>query len=280
LPTLLWSVYWNNNPWSQAPSHRSHWSSDLDLPVFDAEKHEMLYYIGCTTAYNQRAHSVAHALANVYKKAGVSFGVMGDDEPCCGESVLNVGHKDYFEEIACNNANLFEEKGVGRMSTISPHCYDAFKNHHPNNTGKFEPLHYTQHLAELIAEDQIEFKEHLDLKVTLQDPCYLARHNDEVDAPRQVLQAIPGVELVEMENSGVDTLCCGGGGGRMWLETEAGERFSNLRVEEATETGACILATACPACISCLEDSLKAKKIDTIAVMDIAEIVGMAMGVH
>jgi len=280
LPTLLWSVYWNNNPWSQAPSQRSHWAKDMDLPVFDPEQHETLYYIGCTSAYNQRAHSVAQSLAQVYKKAGVAFGVLGDEEPCCGESVLNVGHKDYFEEIVDKNAAFFEEKGVGQMVTISPHCYDAFKNHYPNNSGKFEPVHYTQQLAGLIDEGRLKFKDELDLKVTFQDPCYLARHNDETDAPRQVLEAIPGVELVEMEYVGKDTLCCGGGGGRMWLETAAGERFSDLRVEEATQTGASVLATACPACISCLEDSLKAKKIDSIAVMDIAEIVGLAMGVH
>ena len=129
----------------------------------------------------------------------------------------------------------------------------------------------------LVDEDRLSFKKPVEIRVTIHDACYLARHNDEVEAPRRVLAAIPGVEVVEMAHTGLDTLCCGGGGGRMWMETAADERFSDLRIQEALATGAGALATACPFCIACLEDSLKAHKIRNLVVMDVAEIAALAL---
>jgi Fe-S oxidoreductase len=277
LPSLLWSVYWNNNPWSQPPSQRSQWAKDQPLPTFDPKRHEILFYVGCTSSYDRRAQKVARALARLLKAGEVSFGSLGDDEPCCGEAALNVGHKPYFEETAQQAARVFQEKGVTQLVTVSPHCYDVFKNHYPSFNGDFQPFHYTQYLAGLVDEGRLAFEGAVNLKVVFHDPCYLARHNDESQAPRRVLEAVPGVELVEMENAGLDTLCCGGGGGRMWLETASGERFSDLRVQEACRTGAGVLATACPFCITCLEDSLKAQKIEDLAVMDVAEIAALAL---
>lgn len=277
LPSVLWSVFWNQNPWSQAPSQRSSWAKDLDLPSFDPEKHEILFYVGCTASFDKRAQKVSRSLVKILKAAGVTFGVLGDDEPCCGESVLNVGHKPYFLEIVDGTMKVFQDRGVTKFITVSPHCYDVFKNHYPQMEG-FEPVHYTQYLAGLIKDKKLKFENKLKHKVTFQDPCYLARHNDESDAPRQVLKAMKGVKLNEMENIGMDTLCCGGGGGRMFLETEAGERFADLRVDQALETNADILVTACPACISCLEDSVKSKKLKDFVVMDVAELGALALG--
>jgi Fe-S oxidoreductase len=207
----------------------------------------------------------------------VAFGILGDDEPSSGAEVLDVGHKPYFREIAQHTAEVLREKGVTRLITTSPHSFDAFKNHYPHVGEGFRPMHYTQYLAELIDARRLTFEEPVALSVTFHDPCYLARHNDEVEAPRRVLAAIPGLTLVEMENHGIDTLCCGGGGGRMWLETAAGERFSDFRAQDALRTGAGVLATACPFCIACLEDSLKAQKIKDLVVMDIAEIAALAL---
>ena len=277
LPSVMWSIFWNNNPWTQAPSQRSLWAKDMVIEDFDPAVHEVLLYVGCTPSYDQRAQKVARSLVQVLEAAAVKFGTLKDDEPCCGESALNVGHKDYFRDLVDQASRVFEERGVGKMVTISPHCFDVFENHYPRMNLEFEPVHYTQFLAELIGEGRLSFKQNGDLKVTFQDPCYLARHNREEVAPRRVINAIPGVKLSEMDYAGADTLCCGGGGGRMFLETAAGERFGDLRVEQARETGAEILVTACPFCISCLEDSVKAKKVEDLVVMDIAELGALAL---
>jgi Fe-S oxidoreductase len=279
LPSMLWSEYWNNNPWSQPPSQRSDWAKNLDIPIFNPVQHEVLFYVGCTSSYDSRAQQIATSLVSVLRSAGVQFGYLGTEEPCCGEAVLSVGHKHYFDEIAHKTAEVFLERGVAKFVTISPHCYDVFKNHYPDvlESNGILPYHYTQYLAELVNEGRLEFPATQDFKVTFQDPCYLGRHNDEYEAPRRLLAAIPGVELVEMENHGVDGLCCGGGGGRMWLETEPGERFSDLRIQEAARTRADILATACPFCVVCLEDSAKAAKMNDMQVMDVAEVTALAL---
>ncbi|MEA3307908.1 MAG: (Fe-S)-binding protein [Chloroflexota bacterium] len=277
LPSLLWSNYWNDNPWGQPPSQRMQWAQDLELPLFDPAAHEILYYVGSTAAYDKRAQQVARALVKVFRAAGVAFGVLGVHEPPDGAEILDVGHRRYFEEVAEQSAELFRARGVTRLVTTSPHSYDVFKQEYGRFYAALEPLHYTQYLAELLSTGRLHFANPLARKITFHDPCYLSRHNDETVAPRRVLEAIPGVELREMENFGAETLCCGGGGGRMWLETEAGERFSDLRLDEALETGAEVLATACPFCIACLEDSVKARGIEQLQVLDIAEIVAVAV---
>jgi Fe-S oxidoreductase len=278
LPSLLWSVYWNDNPWSQPPTQRSQWAKGLEIPVYNPEQHEFLLYVGCTSSYDRRAQKIARSLVRLLQAVGISFGYLGDDEPCCGEAVLSVGHKPYFQEISENTTQLFLEKGVSHLVAISPHCYDVFKNHYPGALAENGILiqHYTQYLAQIIDEGRLRFKHSVDLVVTFQDPCYLGRHNQDYESPRRILAAIPGIELREMERSGMDGLCCGGGGGRMWLETAVGERFSDLRVLEAAHTGASLLATACPFCIVCLEDSAKMMKTEALRVMDLSEIAVLA----
>lgn len=280
LPSMLWSVYWNENPWSQPPSQRAAWAKDLDLPIFDPRVHEILLYVGCTASYDRRAQRIARALVRLLRVAEVPFGVLGAGEPCCGEAVLSVGHIPYFAEIASRTAQILADKGASHLVTISPHCYDVFKNHYPPLVGSSFPssVHYTQFLAQLVEGGRLKFHKPFAAVITFQDPCYLGRRNGEYAAPRQVLAAIPGVQLVEMSNSHADGLCCGGGGGRMWLETPAGERFSDLRVVEAAQTGATILATACPFCAVCLEDSIRLAKLNHMRVLDISEVAALAIG--
>jgi Fe-S oxidoreductase len=277
LPSLLWSIYWNDNPWSQPPSQRDVWARGLNLPAFDPQKHEVLLYIGCTSSYDRRAQKIARALVTVLNAAGVKFGTLGQHEPCCGESALSVGNLRYFEEIAQKTAAIFKEKKITDLVVISPHCYDVFRNHYPQVGIDLNPLHYTQYLAGLIADGRLKMKGNLQQRVTFQDPCYLGRHNGEYEAPRSILKAIPGLELVEMAANRSEGLCCGGGGGRMWLETVNAERFSNLRARDAERTGAGILATACPFCIVCLEDSTRSLGLDELRVLDIAEIAALAL---
>ena len=276
LPSLLWSVFWNDNTWSQPPSQRGQWAKDLALPAFDPAQHEMLLYIGGAASYDNRAQKVAAALARVLQAAGVAFGILGAEEPPSGADVLDVGHRPYFEELAAKTAAIFRERGVTRLVALSPHSYDAFKNHYPPVSEGFAPQHYVEVLAELLDAGRLKPEKLLDATIAFHDPCYLARHNAETAAARKVLAALPGVTLTEMAHSAVDTLCCGGGGGRMYLETEAGERFSDLRVDEAEVVGAQIMATACPYCIVCLEDSVKARKL-ALRVLDVAEIVTLTI---
>jgi Fe-S oxidoreductase len=198
--------------------------------------------------------------------------VLGEDEPCCGETVLRLGHLPYFKEIAEAGAKIFRDRGVGKLVAISPHCYDVFVNHYPEVNKTFEPLHYTEYLASVMDRKELQFQKSIDRKVTYHDPCFLGRRNQRYEAPRKILENIPGLKFVEMENTGPDGLCCGGGGGRMWMETAPDERFSDLRVQEAASTGASVIATACPFCITCLEDSIKSLDIEGLEVLDIAEI--------
>jgi Fe-S oxidoreductase len=272
--SVLWALYWDSNPWRRPPSQRAAWARGREIKPFEP-KDEILYYVGCTSSYDNRSQKVARALAGILRAAGVSFGTLGEQEPCCGDAAYGLGEHDYLRHIIEANARQFGEAGVKTLVTVSPHCYDMFLNHYPQTDG-FRPLHYTQYLVQLIDEGRLRFDKPFSARVTFHDPCYLGRRHGVFDAPRQVLAAIPDLELVEMARSGQDALCCGGGGGRMWMETKAGERFGDLRVQEAAETGAEVLVTACPHCIVCLEDSLK-QAGSPMRVMDVAEVAVVAL---
>lgn len=274
LSPVMWSLHWDGNPWRGPPSQRADWSRGLDIPAFTASK-EVLLYAGCTCSYDNRSQKVARALARILEASGVSYGTLGEDEPCCGDAAYALGQHDYLNQIVEANTQRFEDAGVRTMVTVSPHCYDMFLNHHPSREG-FQPLHYTQYLAQLISEGRLSFDSDYPIRATFHDPCYLGRGNGDYDAPRDVLSAIPGLELTEMPRNRAEALCCGGGGGRMWMETKAGERFSDLRAEEAVETGAEVLVTACPHCIACLEDSIK-QTDSGMRVIDVAEVVVAAI---
>ncbi len=277
LPSVLWALHWDANPWRRPPSQRSRWAKGMEVKSFQPTD-EILYYVGCTSSYDTRTQKVARALAALFRAANVSFGTLGDDEPCCGDAAHVLGQSDYLRQIIDANARLFAQRGVQTVVTTSPHCYDLFAHHYPAQDG-FRPLHYTQYLAMLIEEGRLSFDKPFPKRVTFHDPCYLGRRNGILDPPRQVLAAIPGLEFVEMAQSREEALCCGGGGGRMWMETTAGERFSSIRVQEAVSTAAEVLVTACPHCIACLEDSVKLSG-QPLRVMDLAELAAEALGLE
>ncbi len=274
LAPVMWALFTDGNPWRRPPSQRAAWSRGVEVKPFEATD-EALLYAGCTASYDNRSQKVARALTGLLQAAGVSFGTLGEAEPCCGDAAYALGQHDYLQQIIEANTSQFREAGVGAIVTVSPHCYDMFLNHYPAADG-FRPMHYTQYLAELIAGGRLRFEHPYPAKVTFHDPCYLGRRNDVYDPPRQVLAAIPGLDIVEMPRSRDDALCCGGGGGRMWMDTKAGERFSDLRTREAADTGADLLVTACPHCIACLEDSLK-QSGSRMRVMDVAELAAAAL---
>ena len=261
------------NPLGEPQEKRTEWTKDLNVKTY-TKGTEILYFSCCIPAYDPQVKRVARATANVLNRIGVNFGILGTQEVCCGESVRKAGQESLFQSLAQSNITAFNEAGVKKIVVTSPHCYNAFKNEYPELGGNFEVVHFSQYLAELIKEGKLKFTKELNKKVTYHDPCYLGRHNGIYDEPRYVLQSIPGLELVEMPDYRENSLCCGGGGGRIWMETKKGERFSDIRLEQALQVGANILALACPYCVLNFEDSvLSAEKSDAIQVKDISELV-------
>ena len=272
LKVPLGSITSRGNPWSGEPEDRSKWTEGLDVKEFTPEM-EYLYFTCCTQAYDARNQKVGQAMIKVLQSADVNFGLLKENEKCCGDAVRKMGGEELFMTLAENNIGLFEEKEVKRIIVGSPHCFNAFVKDYKEFEGNYEVWHYTQFINELIKKGKIKPKQKVEKRVTYHDPCYLGRHNNIYEEPREVLKSIPGLELVEMERNRENSLCCGGGGGGLWNEIPAEERFSVLRVEEAAETGAEIIAAACPYCISMFEDALKTiGKEEEMKVMDISEL--------
>ena len=275
LSGVLWDMHWDGNPWGRPPSARSAWANGLDIPRFDATKHSVLLYVGCTASYDRRGQKIARAVVSVLRAAGISFGTLGDEEPCCGDPARSLGNEEYFKRIAQANSHKLAAERATEVVTVSPHCYDTF-THYPGIGEAFRVRHYSQLLRDLVAERKVSFAGLEPTKVTFHDPCYLARHHDETEAPRTIMAAIPGVSIEEMERSREETLCCGGGGGRMWMETLPEDRFATSRAREAAGTGASYLVTTCPHCISCLEDGASVAGARNLKVMDLAELAVLA----
>ena len=260
------------NPWGQEPQDRANWAKDLGVKEF-SEGTEVLYFSCCYTSYDPRLKKVAQATADLLTKAGVDFGILGAKEMCCGESVRKAGNETLFKRLARENIKTFIENGVKKILVSSPHCYQAFKNEYAEFKVNFEVVHTSQYLPQLINEGRLKPTKEYNKQVTYHDPCYLGRHNQIYDEPREALKSIPGLELSEMSESRQNSLCCGMGGSRIWMETAKEERFSNLRLEQAREVGAEVLATSCPYCITQFEDSrLTQKDSESTQIKDITEI--------
>ena len=261
------------NPLREPRTNREDWAKGLNVKTF-TEGTEFLYFPGCYLCYDPRLKKVATATVNILNKAQVDFGILGIKENCCGESIRKTGNEGLFKRLARENIKTFIENGVHKILVSSPHCYHTFKNEYPEFNVNFEVVHISQYLFELISEGKLEFTKEYEKKVTYHDPCYLGRHNGIYDEPREVLKRITGLELVEMIDSRVNSLCCGGGGGRIWMDTPKGERFSDLRMEQAIDVEAEVLATSCPYCITNFEDSrLTLKDPEAIEIKDITEII-------
>ena len=265
------------NPLGEDRNKRANWAEGLGVNAF-SEEMELLYFPGCYLSYDPRLKKVARATAGILNKAGVKYGILGTRENCCGESIRKTGNEDLFKRLARENIKTFIDNGVKRIVVSSPHCYHTFKNEYPEFMVHFQVVHISQLLGELIAQGRLTLCREFPRRVTYHDPCYLGRHNGVYDAPRSVLKGIAGLELIEMTDSRKRSLCCGGGGGRIWMETVKGERFSDLRVVQAVDAGAEVLATACPYCIANFEDSrLALEDENALTIKDITEIVYEAM---
>ncbi len=285
--TALMGIFRQGNPSGMARQDRELWAEGVEDSLQRAKQAvqegcDLLYFVGCIPSYDQRIHPVARALLKIFESAGLTVGTLGTQESCCGNEVRRMGEVGLFEMLAEENGELLRSVGARRIVTTSPHCFNTFVNEY--GLDEMEVLHYTQLLANLIENGEVAFPGSLAAEdgsekvVTYHDPCFLGKQNHIYDEPRAILDAIPGVKLVEMDRSRERSLCCEGGGGRMWVEgTNLEERLAFQRVQEAAETGAEVLAVACPFCLLTLEDAVKVEGLDEqLRVMDIMELVELA----
>ncbi len=271
------SIISEGNPLQGVREKRADWAKDLPVKPFE-EGMELLYFVGCYLSYDPRMKKVAVATAELLNKAGINFGILGTQENCCGESIRKTGSEEVFKRLAKDNIKAFIDNGVKKILVSSPHCYHTFKNEYPEFMVDFEIVHISQFLLELIETGKLELGNAYAKKVTYHDPCYLGRHNQIYNEPRKVLNSVPGLELVEMPDTGKNSLCCGGGGGRIWMDTPLQERFSDLRLKQAKANEADVLVTACPYCVTNFEESrLNLEYDDILEVKDITEIVREAI---
>jgi Fe-S oxidoreductase/nitrate reductase gamma subunit len=268
-----------HNPWSYPPAQRTQWKESLQLPVVNGKSPEYVYWIGCAGAFEPAAQSISRSTAAILKKAGVDFAVMGS-ETCTGDPARRLGEEGLFERAKNANLEKLRATGAKKIVTHCPHCLNSLKNEYPSTgEAEFEVIHHSQLIAELIAEKKIELKDRGTKEtVTFHDPCYLGRHNGEYDAPRSVVGAVPGINLVEMPRAREKSFCCGGGGGQMWLESTGKSRVEGLRLAEAQQTGASVVATGCPFCKVMLESAAATRSgANDVRVRDLSEIVHDAM---
>ena len=275
--TVSASLTSEGNPLNEKRADRAKWAEGLSVKPFK-EGMEFLYFACCYLCYDPRLKKVARATVELLKSAEVDFGILGTSESCCGESIRKTGNEALFKRLARENIKTFIDNGVKKILVSSPHCYHTFKNEYPEFMANFEVVYISQYLAQLVAEGRLQVSQDYAKTVTYHDPCYLGRHNGVYDEPRQILQTIPGLELREMPDSRVDSFCCGGGGGRIWMETPKEERFSDLRLDQAVGVGAEVLVTSCPYCITNFEDSrLNRDDSDVIEIKDITEVMREAI---
>ena len=277
----LESTFKFGNPWGRGKAKRSEWAQGLNVKdLTGGGEAEIVYFVGCTPAYDDRVQAVARAMVKVFQKAGVDFGTLGNEELCCGSEMRRLGEEGLFEFLVEDSLEIFKQHGVKRMVTTSPHCYNTFKNEYEGLD--FEVQHYTQFVADLIEQGKLVFSGEAPptMKVvTYQDPCFLGKQNGVYDEPRAILQSIPGLQFVDFDRSRERSVCCEGGGGRMWVEASGdGERLAETRVKDALALGAEVIATACPFCMLTLEDAVKTTGAESsIEVLDIVELVAQAM---
>lgn len=262
------------NPYGLPEADRGRWADGLGIQPYSDQ--EYLFYVGCPGSYDERGRAMARAVARLLKEWDVDFGVFGEKEGCDGNEVRVLGETGLFERLAKENIEQWGAAGVEKILTLSPHAFHAIRNEYPRFGGDFEVYHYSQVLAGLLPGRKFEQANAEPLRVSFHDPCYLGRHNKDYLTPRAVLGALPGLELVEMDRVMGDALCCGGGGGNFFTDVLGGgvDSSCRVRVREAAEIGAQVLAVACPKCAKMFEDAIKVENLeDGLRVMDLAEIV-------
>lgn len=267
----LENAFVQKNPWGRPQTKRGAWVDELDIQaphIGDTESKRLLFTC-CIQAYDPRCMVIPRNVATILNKGGLEFGVLGKEEACCGNEIRRMGEVGLFEELFEENMAAFNKYGVREIITLSPHCFNTMKNEYGDLGIKV--YHYTEVLAAMIADGALTFNAPYNKKVIYHDPCFLGKQNKIFDDPRNILSAIDGLELLEFNESRENSLCCEGGGGRMFYEAEITyKRNSEKRVEEAVKKGADVIATSCPFCLMTLEDPATEKNIP---VRELSEII-------
>ncbi|MEI6125346.1 MAG: (Fe-S)-binding protein [Pseudomonadota bacterium] len=269
-----------SNPWGIAPSDRAKWAAELNVPVLsDGVKAEYLFYVGCAGAFDSRARQVTVAMTKILNAAHISWGILGNEEKCCGDSLRRLGNEYVFEKMAQENIAALKKYGIQKIITYCPHCYSTLKNDYKQFGVDFEVVHHTTLINDLIKKGRINVSSSLSGTTVVHDSCYLGRYNNIYDEPREIVTACSGGKAPdEMQRCGQQSFCCGAGGGRMWMEELTGKRIFLERTQEALRANPSTIAVACPYCMTMFEDGVKDEKAaERVKVKDIAEIVAAAM---
>ncbi|RMF57385.1 MAG: 4Fe-4S dicluster domain-containing protein [Calditrichaeota bacterium] len=283
MPDELVTIYKNlensGNPWGIAPDDRENWTEGLDVPrIRDlSEPVEYVYFVGCAGAFDQQAQKTMQAMVKILNAAGVNYAILGKEETCTGDPARRSGNEYLYQMMAEQNIETLNSKSFKKVITSCPHCYNTIKNEYPQLGGNYEVVHHTEVIADLISEGKIKLTNAVNETITFHDSCYLGRHNNIYEPPREILEAIPGIKLEEMPRSRNKGFCCGAGGGRMWLE-ENKPRVNQLRVDEAATTNAKTVCTACPFCSIMISDGIKETgREEQLNTLDVAQVVVQAM---
>lgn len=269
------------NPWGLSPQDRENWMDGFDVPLMREKKNaDVLYWAGCSGAYDSRGRDISQSVANIMNEAGVDYACLGNEETCTGDSARRIGNEYLFQTMAEQNKETFDQYNFKKIVTQCPHCFTTLKNDYAEMGIELDVVHHSQFIDELINEKKIQPKPYIDEDITFHDPCYLGRHNNEYDAPRNVLQSVlKEGNIKEMEQSKSESFCCGAGGGNMWYEIKTGDRINQNRVGQAVDTNAKTIAAACNFCNIMLEDGVKTTgNEENIKVIDIAEMVSKSLG--
>jgi Fe-S oxidoreductase/nitrate reductase gamma subunit len=275
----LRSMEQRSHPWRGTPYTRTNWMEGLDIPVLSEKGGaEYVFWVGCTGALMDRNIKVTQAMATILKAAGVDFAVLGEDEVCTGDPARRLGNEYLFQMLAQRNIETLQQYGVKKILTQCPHCFNTLLNEYHQFGGTFEVIHHTQFVERLLREGKLKLSKPITQTITYHDSCYLGRHNGIYQAPRDILQQIPGVKTVEMEHNRERGLCCGAGGGHAWMDENSPRKVNFMRTEEAVRTKADVIGSACPFCLQMFEDGIRGVHVEaSLAVQDLAEIVAKAL---
>jgi Fe-S oxidoreductase len=273
------------NPWNLAASDRGAWVKDLPFPVLtmaeakEAGGVEVLFWVGCAGSYEERGKKVSVALARLLHEAGVTYAILGSEETCTGDAARRLGNEYLFQTLAQQNVETMNGYGVKKIVTNCPHCFNTLANEYPDFGGKYEVVHGTELVAKLVAEGRVTLTEKIEQTISFHDPCYLGRHNGVYEAPRDILNAIPGLTVKELPRSRDNGLCCGAGGGRMWLEEKIGTRINQARYAEIQANGTDAVGVSCPFCMVMLGNA-KTEVAGTTEPFDVLELAARALPAH
>lgn len=268
------------NPWGIAPGERAKWAKEHEVRILaDDAKVDYLFFVGCSGAFDSRSRKTSLALAKIFNQVGLSWGILGNREKCCGDPLRRLGNEYVFDSLARENVQLFKHHGIRKIITFCPHCFNTLKNDYAQFGGDFEVIHHTQLIADLIRQGKLRLSGQVEERIVFHDSCYLGRYNDVYQEPREVLTAATGGEPpLEMSQCRQNSFCCGAGGGRMWMDEDTGQATYLARTREALALDPSIISVACPYCMTMFEDGLRDENATSkVKVMDVAEIVVEAM---